>query len=59
MQALTLWLIGSLLLLALYSALWLLQSLSWVSRPSLRLRLALRRNRTAHHLSQATRRRSR
>jgi len=59
MQAVTPWLIGSLLLLVLYSALWLLQTVSWAARPSLRLRLALRRNRSAHHLSQAIRRRSR
>ena len=59
MQALTPWLIGGLLLLALYSALWLLQTLSWVARPSLRLQWSLRRNRSAYHHSQALRRRRR
>jgi len=59
MQALTPWLAGAGLLLTLYAALGLLSLLSWAAQPRLRLQRSLRRNRFAHHLSQAIRSRSR
>jgi len=59
MQALTPWLIGGLLFLLLSLSAQLLAGLSLAGRPFLRLRLALRRNRRFHLLSQSSRRHDR